>query len=109
MRSTQQNINKSLVGLAIEQAILDTGGTKMFYEVLNFLYENYDSYTTDCLVHPQYLLAALKEQDRKYSSIIISLIMSKLEEYSYHKPIQNFLTKLNMYRWFFLSKLMPYS
>lgn len=94
MHSTQQDI-ESLVGLAIEQAILDTGGTKMFYEVLNFLYENYESYTTDCLVYPQYLIDALKEQDRKYSHTIISLIMVKLEEYSYHKSVQSFLTKLN--------------
>ncbi|MGQ0637758.1 MAG: hypothetical protein ACT4N1_00130 [Nitrososphaerota archaeon] len=86
-----ENSKKNLVGLAIERAIIDVGGNKTLYQVLNFLYENYRCYTADCLEHPKYLLQALKEQDVKDASLILDSINKKLDEYSDDKSILTFL------------------
>ena len=86
---------KNLVGLAIEKSIIDVGGNKMLYQVLNFLYENYSCYVADCLEHPKYILGALKEQDAKHAGLILDSINKKLEEYSDNKSILMFLMVLN--------------
>ena len=40
LSSVENEPYKNLVGLAIEQALLEVGGNKMFYDILSILYEN---------------------------------------------------------------------
>jgi hypothetical protein len=91
LSSVENEPYKNLVGLAIEQALLEVGGNRMFYDILNIIYENYHSYIPDCCVHPEYLLRAINEQDRKYHDTIIESIMSKLDEFKDRKQVATFL------------------
>ena len=94
LSSIENESYRNLIGLAIEQTLLDVGGNKMFYDVLNTLYENYYSYIQDCCEHPERLLRAIREQDRKYHYLIIESIMSKLDEFKDRKEIATFLGAL---------------
>ncbi|MGI0011430.1 MAG: hypothetical protein ACREAE_08530 [Nitrosopumilaceae archaeon] len=98
MLSRAENDRRNLVGCVIEQAIIKAGGNKMLYDILCFLYTNYSCYAADCLDNPQYLVNALKEHDVKYSRIVVSSITSELEEFSYHKPIKDFVVRLDKFR-----------
>lgn len=92
-----EHSKKNMVGLYIEKAIIDVGGNKMLYQVLNFLYENYHCYTADCLEHPKYLLEALKEQDTKHAGLILDSINKKLDEYSDDKSVLAFLMDISRF------------
>ena len=92
--SIENESYRNLVGLAVEQTLLDVGGDKMFYDVLNTLYENYHSCIPDCCEYPERLLRAIREQDRKYHYLIIESIMSKLDEFKDRKEIATFLGAL---------------
>jgi len=87
---------KNLVGLTIERTLIDVGGNKMLYQVLNFLYENYRCYAADCLEHPKYLLESLKEQDAKHAGLILDSINKKLNEYSDDKSVLAFLMDIKV-------------
>lgn len=89
------SIKKALVTLSIEEALLQTGGTKLFNEALRILYETHHCYLTDCYEHPEYLKIIFNELDSGECSVIIESINEKLEEFSYYKPIEEFLVRIN--------------
>ena len=83
-----------LIGFAIEKTIVEIGGSKMLYDVLSFLHNNYNCYLHDCVEHPGYLIRALKEHNGLYNVIMTSL-QAKLEEYTCNKRIETFLQRIN--------------
>ncbi|MBI1828456.1 MAG: hypothetical protein HY222_03490 [Thaumarchaeota archaeon] len=89
------SIKKALVTLSIEESLLEIGGTKLFNEALRILYETYHCYLVDCYEHPEYLKIIFNELDRGECSVIIESINEKLQEFSYYKPIDQFLVRIN--------------
>jgi len=86
---------KALVSVIIEQTLLKIGDKRLHYEVGRILYQNYRSYITDCYDHPEYLTNVFRELEGSSYLVIADAIKAQLEEYSYHKPIKEFLEKTN--------------
>ena len=93
MLGTGEKTKNALVSLAIEKALLDTGGSKLLYDVCLELFTNYRSYIADCYENPEYLVKALKVHGENYK-VIVASIRAQLEEFSYHKPIERFLNRI---------------
>lgn len=86
-------LNKALVSLAIERALLEISKTAL-EEVGKRLYLKYQIYFADCFAHPQYLAAVLEEIYGNAHVTIVKLIKNKLEEFSQRRGITEFLAAL---------------
>ena len=95
MLSDTNLIHKSLVGIIIEQTLLEIGDRPLFNEVSSFLYQNYGCYIPDCYDHPEYLLTVFKELDGSSYLVITDSIRAKLEEYVYNEQIRKILEKIS--------------
>ena len=85
---------KALVGSATKQALLKMG--EPAYEiVVQLLYRQYQCGLADCFEHPEYLNKILKELFGKSHIVIVELIKKQLEEFSYQKPIKQFLVAVS--------------
>ena len=87
-------IDKALVTLAIERALLDIG-KKAYEEVGKRLYKKHQCYFMDCLEHPEYLSEILKEIFGNSSTLIVESIRNTLHESKDKKTISNFLTQIS--------------
>lgn len=90
----KDTILKALVGVTIEKVFLEVGGNKLLYTALSVLYQNYHAYLPDCYEHPEYLRKVFSELEGSSHMVVADAIIEKLEEYSYHKPIKDLLTKI---------------
>jgi hypothetical protein len=90
MFADRDAINKALVSLATENALLDLGKPvcEKFEEIL---YKKYRCYVTDCYEHPEYLHTILKQFFGDPSNTIIESVKKNLEEYTTHKQVAKFL------------------
>lgn len=87
-------VTSALVSVTIGQSLYEISEA-VHDDVGNALYKKYKCYFHDCLEHPDYLVDVLKQVfGDGYLSIIIS-INKKLEEFSYQKPIKEFLLGIN--------------
>lgn len=88
-------LNKALVILAIEKVLLDIG--KPTYEkVIHDLSKKYHCYLINCYEHPEYLNEILKElYGNKAHGFIVESIKKELQEFSYKKPVEEFLNILS--------------
>lgn len=87
-------VTSALVSVTIGQSLYEISEI-VHDDVGNALYKKYKCYFHDCLEHPDYLVDVLKQVfGDGYLSIIIS-INKKLEEFSYQKPIKEFLLGIN--------------
>jgi hypothetical protein len=87
-------VDKVVVSLAIEQAVLSTGKNAL-EQVGNKLHAKYGCSFSDCLEHPQYLKDVLEEMfGNSYKSVILS-INNNLQESKDNMIISNFLAKVN--------------
>jgi hypothetical protein len=87
-------VTSALVSVTIGQSLYEISEAA-HDDVGNALYKKYKCYFHDCLEHPEYLVDVLKQVfGDGYLSIIIS-INKKLEEFSYQKPIKEFLLGIN--------------
>lgn len=87
-------VTSALVSVTIGQSLYEISEAA-HDDVGNALYKKYKCYFHDCLEHPDYLVDVLKQVfGDGYLSIIIS-INKKLEEFSYQKPIKEFLLGIN--------------
>ena len=87
-------VTSALVSVAIGQSLYEISEA-VHEDVGNALYKKYKCYFHDCLEHPDYLVDVLKQVfGDGYLSIIIS-INKRLEEFSYQKPIKEFLLGIN--------------
>jgi hypothetical protein len=84
-------VYKALTILAIEKTLLDVG--KPTYEkVVSTLNKEYNCYLSDCYEHPEYLIQVLRKLFGNSHSAIVESIKKQLEEYSFKKPVERFLT-----------------
>jgi hypothetical protein len=88
-------VKKALVSLALEESLLEIGGTKLLHDVFRILYERFQSYLPDCYDHPEYLSGIFTELDSGTSDVFLELLNEKLVEFSYQKPIGEFLIKIS--------------
>ena len=89
------NVRKALVGLALEDSLLEIGGAKLLHDVFGILYEKFGCYLPDCYDHPEYLRGVFVEIDSGTSNVLLESLDEKLEEYTYQKPIREFLLKIS--------------
>ncbi len=88
-------VRKALVSLALEESLLEIGGSKLLHEVFRNLYEKFQCYLPDCFEHPDYLRGIFAELDSGTVDVFLESIDEKLEEYAYQKPIGEFLAKIS--------------
>jgi hypothetical protein len=88
-------VKKALVSLAIEESLLEIGGSKLLHDVFRILYERFQSYLPDCYDHPEYLRGIFAELDSGTCDVFLESLDEKLEEYTYQKPIGEFLVKIS--------------
>ena len=87
-------VRKALVGLALEESLLEIGGSKLLHEMFRMLYEKFKSYLPDCYDHPEYLRGILTELDSGTCDVFLESLDEKLDEFAYQKPIGEFLVKI---------------
>ena len=92
--NNSSNILAALVSVAIERSLNDIND-KVCEKIGTLLYKKYESYFYNCLDHPEYLVDILKNEFGDGYLSIIKTINNKLEEFSYQKPISEFLLGLN--------------
>jgi len=93
MDITIDQARKGLVALSLEKSLLEIGNP-VLEKVSRRLYEKYQCYLPECYEHPDYLRSVLKEIFGNGYSTIFGKIENELNEYSYQKPIGQFLTVL---------------
>lgn len=87
-------IRKALVTLTIEQTLIEIGGSGLLNDVLRILYEKCNCYLPDCFDNPEILRKVWGELDEGTCKVMVDTIHEKLEEFTYQKSIDNFLTSL---------------
>ncbi|MBI1828433.1 MAG: hypothetical protein HY222_07740 [Thaumarchaeota archaeon] len=88
-------VKKTLVSLALEESLLEIGGSKLLHDVFRILYEKFQSYLPDCYDHPEYLRGIFAEIDSGTCDVLLESLNEKLEEYAYQKSIGEFLVKIS--------------
>lgn len=92
--TTNGQIKKALVSLAIEQTLIEIG-VAVLDQVTKKLYEQYHCYLPDCYEKPEYLKAVLRDLFGASHVNIIESITKQLEEFASQKPIFEFLQTIN--------------
>lgn len=90
MDATDDQVRKAILSLAIEQGLLDIG-QPVFEAVVSRLYKDHKCYLPDCSDHPEYLNTILKSLYGNSYKTIVDSISKHLKEFSYSKPIEEFL------------------
>lgn len=89
------DIEKALIGIIVEQSLLEIGDRQLYYEVCRIMYENFKAYVPDCYEHPEYLKKVFAELDGSSYLVVADSIKSKLEEYSNIQPVRRFLEQIS--------------
>lgn len=84
-------VKKALVGLAIERALLEIGGS-VLDQVTRKLETEYNCYIFDCYNNPEMLHRVLKEIYGDSYKAIVDSIKKNLDEFAYQEPIGRFLS-----------------
>ncbi len=87
-------VTGALVSVTISQSLYEISKA-VHDEVGNALYKKYNCYFHDCLDHPEYLVDIIQQIFGDGHISIIHNINKKLEEFSYQKPINEFLLGLH--------------
>ena len=95
LQINQYDVSKALVSLAIEQSLVQVGGSIVLDVVSGKIFEKYQCHIPDCYEHPEYLNLVLVDMHIPMHHMIVRLIRNQLEEFSYKKEIQYFLEELN--------------
>ena len=93
VETTDDQIKKALVALAIEQTLIEFGPPAL-EKVSNELFEYYHCYIPDCYKKPEYLNRVLKELFGNAHTVIVQSIGKRLEEMASQDSIKNFLAKI---------------
>ena len=93
MSASEYNEYKKMVVLAIEYTLLHLG-TPTLEKVQSKLREDYNCSLSDCYTNPEYLNKVLKDLFGPAHLEIVKSISKYLEEFSYQRPISEFLLKI---------------
>ena len=94
MDGNHRQIERILVGLAIEKTLLQIG-RPVFDKVENLLHEKYQSTIMDVYDNPQHLNEILKEVFGKSHMEVVNSIGEFLMDFRYEHPIEEFIEKMN--------------
>jgi|SRR6185312_4614188 hypothetical protein len=94
LQINQYDVSKALVSLAIEQSLVQVGGSVVLDVVSDKIFEKYQCHIPECYEHPEYLNSVLVDMSITIHHVIVRLVRNQLEEFSYKEEIQNFLEKL---------------
>ncbi|NHH98472.1 hypothetical protein DYY66_2734 [Candidatus Nitrosotalea sp. FS] len=95
LQINQYDVSKALVSLAMEQSLVQVGGSIVLDVVSDKIFEKYQCHIPDCYEHPERLNSVLVNMPISMHHTIVRLIRNQLDEFSYKKEIQYFLEKLN--------------
>lgn len=95
LQINQYDISKALVSLAMEQSLVQVGGSIVLEVVSEKIFEKYQCHIPDCYEYPEYLNSVLVDMSIPIHYMIVKLIRNQLEEFSYKEEIQKFLEKLD--------------
>ncbi|MDE1769618.1 MAG: hypothetical protein KGI28_03555 [Thaumarchaeota archaeon] len=88
------NEHKIVIVLAIEHTLLQMDKS-ILEKVQTKLRKEYNSSLSDCYTHPEYLVKVLKSLFGKSYPKIVKSVSDYLKDFSYQKPIVEFLDKIN--------------
>ena len=86
-------VTSALVSIAIEQSLHEISEA-VRDDVGNALYKKHKCYFHNCLEHPDYLVDILQHIFGDGYISIVNSINKRLEEFSYQKPIKEFLLEI---------------
>ena len=86
-------VTSALVSIAIEQSLREISEA-VRDDVGNALYKKHKCYFHNCLEHPDYLVDILQQIFGDGHISIVNSINKRLEEFSYQKPIKEFLLEI---------------
>lgn len=92
---SMDTIRKALVSVTLEQAIVEIGGGKLLNDVFSALHKKFQCYLPDCYEHPEYLKGVAMEIDEGVYAMLMHSVQEKLAEFSYQKPIEEFLLNIS--------------
>ncbi len=84
----------ALVTYAVEQSLLEKGGSETLQSVISILEKKYNAKIEDCYEHPDYLHDVIEELYSDSAKEIAKSIKSKLEEFEYQDPIAHFMKEI---------------
>ncbi len=84
---------KAIAVLAIEHTLLKISNDTLT-KVESTLQNEYNSSISDCYDHPEYLSGVLKSIFGTAHSKVVRDVNSYLQEFTYQKPIADFLAKI---------------
>ena len=93
MSASEHSEYKKMVVLAIEYTLLQLGMPTL-EKVQEKLRAEYNCSLSDCYAHPEYLNKVLKDLFGPAHLEIVKSISKYLEEFTYQKPISEFLLKI---------------
>ena len=93
MSASDYNEYKKVAVLAIEYTLLQIGMPTL-EKVQSKLRVDYNCSLSDCYAHPEYLNKVLKDLFGPAHLEIVKSISKYLEEFSYQRPISEFLLKI---------------
>ena len=94
MSNIYNNENKKVAVLAIEYTLLQIGVATL-EKVQSKLREEYNCSLSDCYSHPEYLNKVLKDLFGPAHLEIVKSVSKYLDEFSYQRPIAEFLHKIS--------------
>ena len=97
MAYDEDRIQKALVTLAIEQALIEFNNAS-FEIVTSKLLSDFGCYLSDCYKNPDYLRKTLVDLYGESHTVIVDLIKKNLTDYSSRKEISKFLHKLAIHK-----------
>ncbi|MDE1866567.1 MAG: hypothetical protein KGI08_02505 [Thaumarchaeota archaeon] len=95
MSSSDYNVRKALVTLAIETVLFKIG-KPAHDEVIGRLGKEYKCYLPDCYEHPEYLKKTLQDLYGNCATTIIESIKKQLEEFETQKGIDTFIARISV-------------
>ena len=88
------DMEKILVSITVERALIDVGGADLHQSVQNWLYSEYRYHFSDCLEHPESLLSILQKKCGDQCGDIVYKIHGLLGDVSQREPFQGFVKKI---------------
>jgi hypothetical protein len=94
LQPSQHQILKALVGCVIEQSLVKLN-PPVLNQVSKTLLEKYRCYMPDCYENPERLGEVLSNISNNVHNSAMKLVRKNLKEFTYQKPIKEFLEKLD--------------
>jgi class 3 adenylate cyclase len=92
--SYNEGTNVHLITSTIEKTLMEMGDAPL-EKIVSILFNDYRCFLPDCYKHPEYLKRILQDLYGSSHMAIIQSITERLEEYSFRRPVNDFVARLN--------------